>query len=58
MGEDSTKVVIFIASSQEDLRAFPESVKGVMGFALFQAERGGKHPRRDSDDWVQGSRRT
>lgn len=44
MGEDSTRVVIFIASSQEDLRAFPEDVKGVMGFALFQAERGGKHP--------------
>jgi len=44
MGEASTKEVIFIASSLEDLRAFPENVKDMMGFALFQAERGGKHP--------------
>ena len=44
MGEASMKVVIFIASAQEDLRAFPDDVKHVMGFALYEAERGGKHP--------------
>lgn len=44
MGEASTKEVIFVASAQEDLRAFPDDVKQVMGFALYEAERGGKHP--------------
>jgi len=41
---DEIKEVIFIASSQADLRAFPDDVKDVMGFALFQAQAGGKHP--------------
>ena len=27
----------------DDLRAFPESVKRVMGFALWRAQAGGKH---------------
>ena len=44
MGEACTKEVIFVASAQEDLRAFPDDVKHVMGFALYEAERGGKHP--------------
>jgi phage-related protein len=44
MGEASAKEVIFVASAQEDLRAFPDDVKQVMGFALYEAERGGKHP--------------
>ena len=44
MGEACTKEVIFVASAQEDLRAFPDDVKQVMGFALYEAERGGKHP--------------
>jgi phage-related protein len=44
MGEASTKEVIFVASAQEDPRAFPDDVKQVMGFALYEAERGGKHP--------------
>lgn len=44
MGEARTKEVIFVASAQEDLRAFPDDVKHVMGFALYEAERGGKHP--------------
>lgn len=43
MGEAESKEVIFVASSQEDLRAFPENVRYVMGFALFEAQRGGKH---------------
>jgi phage-related protein len=44
MGEACTKEVIFVASAQEDLRAFPDDVKHVMGFARYEAERGGKHP--------------
>jgi phage-related protein len=38
-----SKEIIFVASSQEDLRAFPEDVRYVMGFALYEAQRGGKH---------------
>ena len=35
--------VIWVSSSLEDLRRFPEPVQKVMGFALFQAQRGDKH---------------
>jgi len=35
--------VIWVSSSLEDLKRFPESVQKVMGFALFQAQCGGKH---------------
>ncbi len=41
--EESVKPLFWIASSKDDLRAFPEDVKDVMGFALFQAQKGGKH---------------
>lgn len=37
------KELIFIASSRKDLSDFPDQVKGVMGFALRQAQLGGKH---------------
>lgn len=33
----------WIASSLDDLRRFPDDVKKVMGFALAQAQEGGKH---------------
>jgi phage-related protein len=33
----------WIGSSQKDLRAFPEDVKDVMGYALHLAQAGGKH---------------
>ncbi len=42
-GEQPVKPVFWIASSKDDLRAFPEAVKDVMGFALYQAQLGGKH---------------
>ena len=32
-----------IASSRDDLRAFPDEVRQAMDFALWQAQRGGKH---------------
>lgn len=38
------KPLVWIGSTLKDLRAFPEEVKDVMGFALSQAQSGGKHP--------------
>jgi phage-related protein len=42
-GEKQLKPLFWIASSKDDLREFPEDVKDVMGFALYQAQEGGKH---------------
>ena len=36
--------VEWVGSSQRDLRAFPDPVKQVMGFAIYQAQLGAKHP--------------
>jgi phage-related protein len=38
------KPVLWIASSQKDYRAFPPAVQQDMGFALFRAQQGRKHP--------------
>lgn len=38
-----SKEVIWVGSSLEDLKSFPDSVKLTMGFALFRAQCGGKH---------------
>jgi phage-related protein len=38
------KPLIWIGSSKDDLSAFPDDVKEAMGFALFTAQVGGKHP--------------
>jgi phage-related protein len=37
------KPVIWVGSSRRDLREFPESVQDHMGYALYVAQRGGKH---------------
>ena len=37
------KPVIWVGSSRKDLRAFPEPVQDHMGYALYVAQRGGKH---------------
>ncbi len=37
------KPVFWVGPSRKDLRAFPKEVKKEVGFALFQAQRGGKH---------------
>jgi phage-related protein len=37
------KPVEWVGSSLEDLRSFPEEVRDQVGFALYQAQRGGKH---------------
>lgn len=40
-----TKPLIWLGSSLDDLRAFPEDTRGVMGYALYLAQTGGRHPR-------------
>lgn len=42
-GDETERPLFWIAGSKDDLRAFPEMVKDVMGFALYQAQKGGKH---------------
>lgn len=44
MAGGSSKPLGWIGSSFADLRAFPAPVQRVMGFALRQAQEGGKHP--------------
>jgi phage-related protein len=39
----SLKPVIWVGSSREDLRDFPEPVQEHIGYALYIAQRGGKH---------------
>src|ERR1700681_4108564 len=39
----SFKPVIWVGSSRNDLRQFPEPVQDHMGYALYVAQRGGKH---------------
>jgi phage-related protein len=38
------KPVEWISSSRNDLRKFPQEVQQMMGFALFRAQLGKKHP--------------
>ena len=38
-----TKPLIFIADSRDRLREFPQTVQQHVGFALYQAQMGGKH---------------
>jgi phage-related protein len=35
--------LLWLSSSRDDLRAFPDAVQDAMGFALYQVQRGG-HP--------------
>ena len=42
--ELSLKPLIWVGSSRKDLRAFPEPVQDHVGYALYVAQRGGKHP--------------
>jgi phage-related protein len=38
------KPLVWVGSSREDLRTFPEGVRFVMGYALYLAQADGKHP--------------
>jgi phage-related protein len=40
---DEPKPLFWVRASKKDLKAFPEEVRREMGFALFQAQAGGKH---------------
>ena len=37
------KPVVWIGSTRADLASFPEEVKDAIGYALYMAQRGGKH---------------
>ena len=39
------KPVVWIGSSRDDLRAFPEVVRRIMGVAINDAQNGDEHPR-------------
>ena len=41
--EPSLKPMVWVGSSRKDLRAFPEPVQDHMGYALYVAQRGGRH---------------
>jgi hypothetical protein len=41
-GPHRLKRIIWIGSSRKDLKSFPDDVKDLMGYALYQAQRGGK----------------
>src|SRR6516162_2667747 len=41
--EPSLKPVVWVGSSRQDLRALPEPVQDRVGYALYVAQRGGKH---------------
>ncbi len=43
MATDVPKPVAWIGSSKADLKMFPAAVRGVVGFALYQAQVGLKH---------------
>src|SRR5215469_2357774 len=42
-GQSPLKPLIWVGSSRKDVREFPEPVQGHMGYALYVAQRGGKH---------------
>jgi phage-related protein len=41
--EPSLKRVVWVGSSRRDLRALPDAVQDRVGYALYIAQRGGKH---------------
>jgi phage-related protein len=41
--EPRLKPVVWVASSRKDLRTFPDPVQRHVGYALYVAQRGGKH---------------
>jgi len=41
--EPPLKPVVWVGSTRNDLRAFPDPVQDHMGYAIYVAQRGGKH---------------
>lgn len=44
MAEGDEKELIWVSSARKDLCDFPPEVRHVMGYALYLAQTGGKHP--------------
>lgn len=44
MGDPELKPVDWIGPTRRELRRFPEAVRDAVGFALFRAQLGSKHP--------------
>jgi phage-related protein len=42
--EQRARQIVFVGTALEDLCAFPAEVRRAVGFALYQAQCGGKHP--------------
>ncbi len=42
--EPGLRPLLWVGSSLKDLRSFPEAVQDVMGYALFRAQFGERHP--------------
>jgi phage-related protein len=43
MTQISVKPIVWIGSSLNDIKEFPEDVRGIMGYALYLAQTGEKH---------------
>ena len=43
--EYEIKPLVWVGSSHEDLKAFPSEVQDEMGYALYVAQIGDKHPK-------------
>ncbi|MDY6781590.1 MAG: type II toxin-antitoxin system RelE/ParE family toxin [Cyanobacteriota bacterium] len=43
-GDSTEKPVAWVGSSLDDLKQFPEAVRGVIGYALYLAQLGSKYP--------------
>ena len=56
MSEDpSLRPVIWVGTSRKDLRAFPEPVQDHVGYALYVAQRGGRHRDTKPLSWFGGA---
>lgn len=44
-GKIPLKPLVWMGSSRADLSVFPDAARGEMGFALYLAQCGGKHPK-------------
>ncbi|MGH2425548.1 MAG: type II toxin-antitoxin system RelE/ParE family toxin [bacterium] len=42
--ESEPKPLVWVATSLEDLKGFPDDVQRIMGYALYLAQTGQKHP--------------
>ena len=43
--QEQEKPVVWVGSSLEDLKEFPAEVQDEMGYALYMAQIGDKHPK-------------